>query len=86
MGGLNKIFGNSIYIGRQPILDREGNIFAYEILYRSNCKNKYPSTMNSVEATAKVIHTTLNNVGVKKLLDGKKVLSTLMKMYCKAIL
>jgi EAL and modified HD-GYP domain-containing signal transduction protein len=28
--------------------------------------------MNSVEATAKVIHTTLNNVGVKKLLDGKK--------------
>lgn len=62
---------NDFYIGRQPILDEKGHIFAYEILYRSQGKNGASVTDNAA-ATARVLINAMQNFGLEKLLGGKK--------------
>jgi len=62
--------GNNIYIAKQPILNKDAEVFAYELLYRdtessSNIKNRK-------EATVSVLSSTINRFGIKKLLGGYK--------------
>jgi EAL and modified HD-GYP domain-containing signal transduction protein len=59
-----------VYIARQPILDVDSNIFAYEILYRN--ANKQSEINNDRHASASVISSILNKFGTKKLLGDKK--------------
>jgi len=59
-----------VYIARQPILDLNSNIFAYEILYRD--ANKQSEVNNDRHASASVISSILNKFGTKKLLGNKK--------------
>lgn len=61
-----------IYLGRQPILDREKRTVAYELLYRSGVDNAFPF-INPDEATAKVLHHIFTTLGLEKIAKGKKV-------------
>jgi len=58
-------------IGRQPILDKNGDIFAYELLFRSGSQNSATVTNNTV-ATASVLLNALNSIGLDRLIGSKK--------------
>jgi len=60
----------NIYIARQPILDENNEIFAYELLYRDD--NSRSTIKNSRLATVAVLNSTLNKFGIKNLLGTKK--------------
>ncbi|MCD8553884.1 EAL domain-containing protein [Seleniivibrio sp.] len=62
---------SDFYIGRQPILDEKGLIFAYEVLYRSHGQTGASVTDNAA-ATARVLINAMQNFGLEKLLGGKK--------------
>lgn len=61
---------NSVLVGRQPILNHEGNIFAYELLFRNSVANS-ASVVDNVAATANVLFNTLNSIGLDKLIGDK---------------
>jgi EAL and modified HD-GYP domain-containing signal transduction protein len=58
------------YIARQPILDKNLDIFAYEILYRD--ATQVANIDNDRHASAAVISSILNKFGTKKLLGSKR--------------
>jgi c-di-GMP phosphodiesterase len=59
----------SVYIARQPIVDAEGRIIAYELLYRDTEENR-TSVTNDLQATARVLVNALNYIGLKALTKG----------------
>jgi len=59
-----------IFIARQPIFDRDKNVYAYELLYRSDPINRAYIGDNSY-ATLKVVANSLL-IGLKQLTGGKK--------------
>ncbi|MFT7002738.1 MAG: EAL and modified HD-GYP domain-containing signal transduction protein [Sulfurimonas sp.] len=61
---------SSVYIARQPILDKHNNLFAYELLYRDS--NKSSNIKNDRHATVTVLSNVLNKFGVKNLLGNHK--------------
>lgn len=61
---------NNIYIAKQPILDNDGEVFAYELLYRDS---EISANIKSRKlATATVLTSTLNKFGIDKLLGNHK--------------
>ena len=50
------------YIGRQPIFNRKGNTFAYELLYRSCDVNNVATFDDNTKATARVIANLIHNL------------------------
>ena len=60
----------NVYLGRQPIVDSNSSICAYEILYRD--KNKKSNTGDDRHASASVINSILNVFGTKSLLGEYK--------------
>lgn len=58
-----------IFLARQPILKRNEEIFAYELLYRSNKQHNY-SALNSDKATLDVLNTFIQ-IGFDELSEGK---------------
>ncbi len=58
---------NPFYIGRQPILNRQSEIKAYELLFRSSGAQN-TSDRNDLYATSSVIVTILNQIGIDNLL------------------
>ena len=60
----------SIYLARQPIYDLNGNIAAYELLYR-NTEENAASVDNHMHATARVLVNALNYIGLNSLTKGK---------------
>lgn len=61
---------SSLYIARQPILDKYDNIFAYELLYRDSSHSS--NIKNDRHATVTVLSNVLNKFGVKNLLGNHK--------------
>jgi len=60
----------SVYIARQPIYDRDGNVYAYELLYRDTQEN-YVKVNDNMHATARVLVNALNYIGLQTLTEGK---------------
>jgi len=60
------------YLARQPILDREGKIFAYELLFRDSPTSDTAVIASDVLATAQVLENVLNNIGLPKLIGDHK--------------
>ncbi|MFT5924326.1 MAG: EAL and modified HD-GYP domain-containing signal transduction protein [Paraglaciecola sp.] len=58
------------YVARQPILDREKNLFAYELLLRDSLDNIFPKNINEDVATAKIIEGLEFNLGLESLTQG----------------
>lgn len=63
---------STAYIARQPILDRKGNLFAYELLFRNSKKSDAAILQNGVTATAKVLENAVNGIGLPELLGSVK--------------
>ena len=61
---------DNVYLARQPILDKESTIYAYEILYRD--ADKTSRVENDMTASAFVLSNILNKFGTKSLLGEKK--------------
>src|SRR5579859_4494122 len=57
-----------VYVGRQPILDREGALHAYELLFRGSAQN-YAEVSDDAQATAQVVVRTIGSIGVPSVLD-----------------
>ncbi len=60
---------NNIFVGRQPILDRKNRLYAYELLFRSGQAEKAEFNCG-ICATARVITTVFNELGLEKSLGG----------------
>jgi c-di-GMP-related signal transduction protein len=60
------------YLARQPILNRNGKIFAYELLFRDSPLSESAVIHNGVQATAQVLENVLNNIGLSKLIGNHK--------------
>ena len=60
------------YLARQPILDREGKIFAYELLFRDSPTSDTAVIASDMLATAQVLENVLNNIGLPKLIGEHK--------------
>lgn len=52
-----------VFLGRQPILDRDGALAAFELLFRNSSENRALVT-NDQEATAHVLVRTIGDVGI----------------------
>ena len=59
-----------VFVARQPIFTTNEDIFAYELLYRSNEVNAFPN-INGDQATADVIINSFMNIGIDELSNGK---------------
>ncbi|PKO87193.1 MAG: diguanylate phosphodiesterase [Betaproteobacteria bacterium HGW-Betaproteobacteria-12] len=60
---------DQLFLGRQPILDREQQLYAYELLFRSSCRNAATVT-DGVQATATVIANAFAELGVEAALGN----------------
>ena len=60
-----------IFLARQPIVGRDGKIFAYELLFRSGYSEK-ADIEDGGKATAKVIEYLVSSFGLKKVIRDKK--------------
>lgn len=56
-----------ILLGRQPIINRRGQIYAYELLFRSSSQNA-ASVSDAVLATSQVLHYVFAEIGVERAL------------------
>jgi len=61
-----------IFIGRQPILDRNQQIVAYELLFRSSGQSTGANVTNDLLATAHVITHAFTELGIASVLGDKK--------------
>lgn len=59
-----------VYVGRQPIFDRNNNLFAYELLYRRSMNNFYEGT-DGYRATRDLIYTAYIAMQMCDLTEGK---------------
>ncbi len=59
-----------IYVARQPIFDRSGQVYAYELLYRSSLDN-YFNHHDGDEASSSVINDSMFGFGLDSLTGGK---------------
>ncbi|HTH40080.1 MAG TPA: diguanylate phosphodiesterase, partial [Rhodocyclaceae bacterium] len=60
-----------VFLGRQPILDRDHQLFAYELLFRSGLKNAAVVEDNLV-ASANVISHAFTDLGIEQALGPYK--------------
>ncbi len=57
----------SVYLGRQPIIDRTGALHAYELLFRDSPDNR-ARIFDDVQATAHVVARTVGEIGLTAVL------------------
>lgn len=62
---------DSLFLGRQPILDRRQELFAYELLFRGNEENT-ASVESDLAATANVISHAFGEIGIEQALGPYK--------------
>lgn len=59
-------------LARQPILNREGEVHAYELLFRDFKELNEAHVSSDVMATSRVLINTINNLGTKNVLGDKR--------------
>lgn len=64
--------GNEIFLGRQPILDVNCNIYGYELLYRDNGHQNMFNGTDPDSASSAVLHRSLNVVGMQELVGSHR--------------
>lgn len=63
---------SSVYLARQPILDKTGKLFAFELLFRDSPKKDSAVIRSAIAATANVLENALNGIGLQALLGSHK--------------
>ena len=64
------MINQTLYIGRQPILDAKESLFGYELLFRTSTDDNIAVFPDDVTATTRVMATTLNNIGIQNLVGS----------------
>ena len=63
----------SFVIARQPVFDREGSLFGYEVyLRRTNDLSRYPEDVSYNKATF-IVAELISEIGVDRISEGKKI-------------
>ena len=62
---------DQLFLGRQPILDRNQQLFAYELLFRNGSRN-FADVTDGVQATATVIANAFTELGVEAALGNHR--------------
>ena len=62
---------SDIFIGRQPIFDREGKCIAYELIYRNTHESSEAVFTDNAHATARVILNLIHNIGLTSIIGDK---------------
>lgn len=72
MGPLRLKKGSKVfsYVARQAILDRDQNVYAYELLFRDGTCNRFPD-IEPDEATSKILTDSHLNLGLESITGGK---------------
>jgi c-di-GMP-related signal transduction protein len=63
---------NNYLVGRQPILDKQEEVVAYELLFRSPESLSSAGIVDATMASANVIVNTLSNFGIVDMLGGQR--------------
>ena len=63
--------GQSVYIARQPILDRKQNIFGYELLARADATSQTAPARHTVESDTTFLFNALSNFATEQLFGDK---------------
>ena len=66
------------FLARQPILDRQGNVFAYELLYRAGREN-HAGEAPGERATANVLLNAFGTFGLDEVTGGKRAFINLTR-------
>ncbi|WP_246578241.1 hypothetical protein [Clostridium frigoris] len=61
----------NVFLARQPILNKFNKLFGYELLFRDSEKNIYQNE-DGDKATIEVIKNSFVNIGIDKVVGGKK--------------
>lgn len=61
----------NVFVARQPILDRGGRLFGYELLFREGIDN-YFNSIDGDQATGRLISSSFYATGIKQITGGKK--------------
>jgi len=61
------------FVARQAILDRDENVYAYELLYRNSNDNFFPANVSDDAATARLFFDSLLFYGIEDLANNKKL-------------
>jgi EAL and modified HD-GYP domain-containing signal transduction protein len=61
----------TLFIGRQPILDRSQKTYGYELLFRDGPENVF-NGQDPDHATMKVIDTSIGQMGIQKITGGRR--------------
>jgi c-di-GMP-related signal transduction protein len=67
-----EVYSMEVFVARQAIFDRANQVYAYELLYRSDDVNNQFDGTEAASATAQVVANSLLAVGVESMLSGKK--------------
>lgn len=62
----------NVYMARQPIFDNENNVYAYELLYRSNGQENSYNGVSGDESTADVVTNAFFGLDVKNIIGGAR--------------
>ena len=60
------------FLARQPIFDRDRQVFGYEMLFRSSLRNVYDGDDSSRSARSVIMHSFFSSMGVEDVLDHKR--------------
>ncbi|TKC86768.1 EAL domain-containing protein [Trinickia terrae] len=60
-----------VYLGRQPIIERNGALNAYELLFRSSSQN-FALVNDDAQATAQVVARTIGGIGISAALGSHR--------------
>lgn len=66
-----KTVEQEIFIGRQPILNSDQQLVAYELLFRGSAQAGAANVVDDVQATSRLLINTFNNFGVERALGSK---------------
>ena len=66
---MSEAAADQLFLGRQPILDRDRRLFAYELLFRNGSRN-FAEVTDGVQATATVIANAFTELGVEAALGN----------------
>src|SRR5690625_2972064 len=62
----------TVFVGKQPIFDRKGNIYGNELLHRGSNANKFPRDIKPEEATIQLLVNTFLTIGIDKIAGETK--------------
>ncbi len=66
-----EFMGMNVYVARQPILNRNKKVLAYEMLYRYSAENVFKEGMDGTTATKNLIHDLIMNFGFDHITNNK---------------